>query len=224
MQEDKKRSTSATLIGRIRDMKDKGAWDEFYARYAPRVKGWALDRRLSEADAEDLTQTVLIRVVQLLRSAWTYDPAQNFSGLLRKLWRWAFSDWMEKEGRRPEIAIGGAGPGAGPSRARDPGPRHAPGGGPDRLAELTVENFVGWLEDYMREEELEEALARLQIERAEDALLLRARLAGETAAQIAARSGQSVAAVGMRVRRAIDRLRSVLRELGSDLAIEEGES
>ena len=204
MQEDKKRSTSATLIGRIRDMKDKGAWDEFYARYAPRVKGWALDRRLSEADAEDLTQTVLIRVVQLLRSAWTYDPAQNFSGLLRKLWRWAFSDWMEKEGRRPEIAIGGA--------------------GPDRLAELTVENFVGWLEDYMREEELEEALARLQIERAEDALLLRARLAGETAAQIAARSGQSVAAVGMRVRRAIDRLRSVLRELGSDLAIEEGES
>jgi DNA-directed RNA polymerase specialized sigma24 family protein len=72
---------------------------------------------------------------------------------------------------------------------------------------------------------VEQALARVEINRQDDARLLRAQLAGETVAQIAERLGEKKANVAMASSRARKRLREILVELGSDLALtEEGET
>lgn len=198
MQEEKPRSTSVTLLARIRDASDHAAWNAFHDRYAPRIRGWCLARKMSRADTDDLTQNVLIRVVRLIRGNWVYDPGQNFSGLLRTLWRRAFCDWMDEHTRRPDA-----------------------GAGAKMLDDLQAKDFLEWHRDFFQQEELDEALARLEIDRKEDAELIRARLNGASVNEIAQRLNEKYANVAMRVSRAIARLRKILAELGSDLSLDE---
>ena len=55
--------TRASLLVRIRDPEDKDAWRQFVAIYAPLIHGLARRRGLQDADASDLTQEVLRKVV-----------------------------------------------------------------------------------------------------------------------------------------------------------------
>ena len=52
------------------------SFEVIFARYAPRIRGFLLRRIGDEAQAEDLTQNVFVR---LIRAKSTYDPRRNFS-------------------------------------------------------------------------------------------------------------------------------------------------
>jgi len=74
--------TRLSLLVRIRDRQDAGAWADFVALYAPLVYGLARRHGLQDADAADLSQDVLRTVVQAA-PRFAYDPARgSFRGWL----------------------------------------------------------------------------------------------------------------------------------------------
>ncbi len=86
-------STSATLLERLRlRPHDQAAWSEFVDRYGPTIFRWAAARGLvSHADCEDVTQTVLLRIHQIMPD-FQYDPSGSFRGLLRRITQQALCD------------------------------------------------------------------------------------------------------------------------------------
>jgi len=94
-------STSETLLNRVRSPVDREAWNEFVDRYGPRIYGWCRRWGLQEADAEDVTQDVLLRLATKMRS-FAYDPSRSFRGWLRTLTHHAWSDFLQNRRRGGE--------------------------------------------------------------------------------------------------------------------------
>ena len=91
--------TSLTLLGRLRhDPKDRAAWDEFVARYEPKIFQWCLGWRLQESDARDVTQDVLLKLHRLL-AKFAYDPARSFRAWLKTLTHHAWRDLVDERRR-----------------------------------------------------------------------------------------------------------------------------
>jgi RNA polymerase sigma-70 factor (ECF subfamily) len=91
--------TSPTLLGRLcRDGNDEAAWGDFVARYGPLIRAWCLRWSLQEADAEDVTQDVLLRLAGKLRT-FVYDPSRRFRGWLRTLTHHALADFAASRKR-----------------------------------------------------------------------------------------------------------------------------
>jgi RNA polymerase sigma-70 factor (ECF subfamily) len=100
--------TSPTLLGRLRqEPTDQAAWGEFVRRYGPVVYCWCRRWRLQEADAEEVTQAVLVRLTDKMRT-FAYDPARSFRAYLKTLARYAWCDFLEA-GRQPGAGSGGSG-------------------------------------------------------------------------------------------------------------------
>jgi RNA polymerase sigma-70 factor (ECF subfamily) len=136
--------TSPTLLGRLRqDPTDQGAWGQFVNHYGPRIYGWCRQRGLQDADAQDVAQTVLVKLAVKMRD-FAYDPSRSFRGWLKTLTQNACFDFLE--GRKQ--------PGRGSGDAQI-------------LALLdTVEarrDLVQLLEEAFDHELLEEAIARVQL-------------------------------------------------------------
>ena len=55
-------TTQISLLARIHDLQDHEAWSDFVALYRPAIYRFARVRGLQEADAHDLTQSVLVAV------------------------------------------------------------------------------------------------------------------------------------------------------------------
>jgi len=55
-------STRATLLMRVRDLRDQAAWQQFTELYAPIVHRYVRHRGIQDADAADITQETLRRV------------------------------------------------------------------------------------------------------------------------------------------------------------------
>jgi RNA polymerase sigma-70 factor (ECF subfamily) len=92
-------STRVSLLGRLhQDPRDQSAWKEFVDRYGPRIHAWCCRWGLQEADAQDVTQMVLVRLAAKLRS-FAYDPSGSFRGWLRTLTRHAWSDFISDRHR-----------------------------------------------------------------------------------------------------------------------------
>jgi RNA polymerase sigma factor (sigma-70 family) len=86
--------TSVTLLGRLRhDPRDQAAWDEFVARYEPKIFQWCLGWRLQESDARDVTQDVLLKLQGLL-AKFAYDPSRSFRAWLKTLTHHAWRDMV----------------------------------------------------------------------------------------------------------------------------------
>src|SRR5438132_14128374 len=91
--------TSPTLLARLRHSPaDQTAWGEFVDRYGPRIYAWCRHWRLQEADAQDVTQAVLVRLAEKMR-AFAYDPQRSFRGWLKTLARHAWDDLRAARGR-----------------------------------------------------------------------------------------------------------------------------
>jgi RNA polymerase sigma factor (sigma-70 family) len=93
-------ATRQSLLLRVRDLSDRAAWQDFVECYAPRVFAWCLRFRLQEADAADATQTVLMKLVEGLRS-FEYDSERGrFRGWLKTVTRHVSADvargWRER--------------------------------------------------------------------------------------------------------------------------------
>jgi RNA polymerase sigma-70 factor (ECF subfamily) len=91
--------TGSVLLSLLRDPDDPSAWKVFVERYGPIIYRWCRSWHLQEADAQDVTQNVLIQLVQKLRT-FTYDPAKGaFRGWLKTLTYHAWSDYLERQRR-----------------------------------------------------------------------------------------------------------------------------
>jgi RNA polymerase sigma-70 factor (ECF subfamily) len=136
--------TSPTLLGRLRQQPtDQAAWQEFIDRYGRKIYAWCRQRQLQDADAEDVTQMVLVKMAQHM-AGFAYDPAKSFRGWLRTLTYHAWSDFVAARQR--------AGRGSGDSQAE--------------ACLHTVEardDLVNRLEEAFDHEVLEEATARVRL-------------------------------------------------------------
>jgi RNA polymerase sigma-70 factor (ECF subfamily) len=135
--------TSATLLDRLKhDAADQAAWDEFVRRYGTLIYRWCRHWKLQEADAEDVTQTVLLKLAEKLRK-FSYDPGRSFRAYLKTLAHYAWCDFLDGR-KRP-------GAGSGDSSVRE--------------ALYTVEardDLVQHLKDEFDREILDEAMGRVR--------------------------------------------------------------
>jgi RNA polymerase sigma-70 factor (ECF subfamily) len=92
-------STRISLLQRIRaNPDDQKAWAELVRCYGPPIYQWCRQRKLQEADAQDVTQNVLSKLVVKMRT-FDYDPAHSFRGYLRTLSYYAWCDFLEGRNR-----------------------------------------------------------------------------------------------------------------------------
>jgi RNA polymerase sigma factor (sigma-70 family) len=97
--------TRITLLGRLRrDPTNQAAWGEFVEHYGAKIYGWCRKWNLQEADAQDVTQNVLLKLAQKLRE-FTYDPSRSFRAWLKTLTHHAWSDYLEIR-QRPGLGSG----------------------------------------------------------------------------------------------------------------------
>jgi RNA polymerase sigma-70 factor (ECF subfamily) len=96
--------TSVSLIARLgADAMDQEAWERFVDRYGPRILGWCRSWKLQEADAQDVAQSVLMKLAVQIRK-FHYDPSRSFRGWLRTVSRHTWSDVVSA--RRPDAGSG----------------------------------------------------------------------------------------------------------------------
>lgn len=101
--------TSTTLLRGVAVVGDEVSARAFVARYAPMVRAVARACRLSEADADDVGQEVMVAAVEALRRE-RYDRARGrFRMFLRGVIAHKIRDMMarhprERQGRDPQMA------------------------------------------------------------------------------------------------------------------------
>lgn len=101
-------ATRITLLGRLRrDPTNEAAWSEFVDQYGPKLMGWCRKWNLQEADAQDVTQNVLLKLAEKLRD-FCYDPARSFRAWLKTIAQHACSDFMASR-QRPGLGSGDSG-------------------------------------------------------------------------------------------------------------------
>jgi RNA polymerase sigma factor (sigma-70 family) len=96
--------TSNSLLARLREGHDQAAWAEFVRRYGQQIYRWCRNWGLQEADAEDVTQTVLVKLTEKLRT-FCYDPSRTFRAYLKTLTHYACCDFLELH-KRPGAGSG----------------------------------------------------------------------------------------------------------------------
>jgi RNA polymerase sigma-70 factor (ECF subfamily) len=171
-------TTRVTLLTPLRrDPSDQAGWDEFVERYGRHIYRWCRQWNLQDADAEDVTQDILVKLTQKL-GAFAYDPSRSFRGWLKTV---AHHTWRDFDDRR----------------------RHARGAaGGSRVGELMLtlearEDLARRLEEAFDLELLEAAKVRVRMRVAPhtwEAFRLLA-LEGLPAAEVAARVHLQVAMV-----------------------------
>ena len=97
--------TRITLLGRLRrDPTNEAAWAEFVDHYGAKIYSWCRKWNLQEADAQDVTQNVLLKLARKM-GEFTYDPSRSFRAWLKTLTHHAWSDFLESRAR-PGIGSG----------------------------------------------------------------------------------------------------------------------
>lgn len=136
--------TRVTLLGRLhRSPDDPAAWAEFVAHYGSKVHVWCRGWGLQNADADDITQAVLLKLATKLRE-FRYDPAQSFRGWLKTIAHHTWKDQVERHAR--------------------PGRGSGDSGVFDLLdAVESRRSLAHCLEDAFDQELLREAMARVQL-------------------------------------------------------------
>ena len=98
-------TTRVSLLTQLqRDPSDQAGWDEFVERYGPHIYRWCRQWQLQDADAEDLTQDILVKLTHKLRS-FAYDPSRSFRAWLKTVTHHAWRDF--EDDRRRLLAAAG---------------------------------------------------------------------------------------------------------------------
>lgn len=135
--------THVSLLQRLRTApEDADAWAEFVDRYGRKIYRWCLQRQVQPADAQDVTQIVLLKLAQKMQT-FEYDPSKSFRAWLKTVTHHAWQDYVAsiKPGMR----------GAGDSHA-------------NQLlnSQAAPDDLDLFLEDEHRQTLMSEALARVQ--------------------------------------------------------------
>ncbi len=191
--------TRVTLLGRLRrDPTNQAAWGEFVEHYGGKIYGWCRKWGLQEADAQDVTQMVLLNLARKMRE-FAYDPSKSFRAWLKTLTHHAWSDFLESRQR----------PGLGSGDSRTEGVLHSLAARDDLVQQLEAE---------FDRELLEEAMARVRLRVAPQtwqAFALTA-LEGHSGAEAAARIPMQVAQVFVAKRRVQKMLQDEVARLEQD--------
>jgi len=96
-------TTRPSLLVRLRDAQDREAWARFVDLYGPLVYRFARQRGLQDADAADVTQTVMLQVARAM-VGFVYDPQRGtFRGWLFTI---AANQVRKHQGRAPFAGVG----------------------------------------------------------------------------------------------------------------------
>jgi RNA polymerase sigma-70 factor (ECF subfamily) len=97
-------TTHVTFLARLRqDPADQAAWDSFVERYGRHIYRWCRQWKLQDADAEDVTQEILAKLIQKLRD-FRYDPSRSFRSWLKTVTHHAWRNFVDS--RRGRVAAG----------------------------------------------------------------------------------------------------------------------
>ncbi len=95
--------TRATLLRRLMaTTADKEAWHEFVQHYGGHIFRWCRHRGLQDADAQDLTQDLLVKLAVQMRN-FEYDPHKSFHAWLKTITNNALVDSFKKNQRAQEL-------------------------------------------------------------------------------------------------------------------------
>jgi RNA polymerase sigma-70 factor (ECF subfamily) len=88
-------TTRLTLLTQLRQApSDQAGWEEFVEHYGRHIYRWCRRWKLQHADAEDVTQDILLKLTQKLR-AFTYDPSRGFRRWLKTVAHHAWRDFED---------------------------------------------------------------------------------------------------------------------------------
>jgi RNA polymerase sigma-70 factor (ECF subfamily) len=92
-------TTRVTLLARLRQHPtDQAAWAVFVKYYGRHIYRWCRQWKLQDADAEDVTQDILLKLARKLRE-FAYDPSRSFRGWLKTLTHHAWRDFVDSPRR-----------------------------------------------------------------------------------------------------------------------------
>src|SRR6516164_2540754 len=98
-------TTRVTLLTQLRqDPCDQAGWDEFVERYGRHIYRWCRKWKSQDADAEDVTHDILMKLSRNLR-AFAYDPSRSFRGWPKTVAHHAWRDFLDR--RRQPLPAGG---------------------------------------------------------------------------------------------------------------------
>lgn len=94
------RDTRPSLLLKVRRSDDDAAWADFVRLYGPAITVWCRQYGLQSADAEDVAQTILLRISQRIKT-FDYQPAQgSFRAYLKTIARYAVTDFLAGRNER----------------------------------------------------------------------------------------------------------------------------
>jgi RNA polymerase sigma factor (sigma-70 family) len=196
-------TTRNSLLLRLRNPRDLEAWSQCSELYHPLIKGYLRKLGLQEADADDVTQIVFIKLVEKIRQ-FDYEPGRSFRGWLRTLTYYEFINWWRRQPRDR----GRGDTGEGDLMQLQPDERQAA-----VLRDLEEE----WDREY-EQRVLQWALEKVRQEFDEatfEAFRLTA-LEGQTLAVVAKIQGVPISRVFRRKKELWDRLQAVVNEITGD--------
>jgi RNA polymerase sigma-70 factor (ECF subfamily) len=92
-------NTHVSLLVQLRlDPANQSAWRDFVSRYGRQIYGWCRQWGVQDADAEDVTQSVLLILTERLRD-FQYDPQGSFRAWLKTVTYHAWSKNREARQR-----------------------------------------------------------------------------------------------------------------------------
>jgi RNA polymerase sigma-70 factor (ECF subfamily) len=98
--------TRVTLLGRLRSApNDPVAWGEFVEWYGQKILVWCRAWGLQEADAQDVTQEVFLKLSRRMHD-FRYDPQGSFRAWLKTVTHNAWQDYLCK---KPRLGRGSGG-------------------------------------------------------------------------------------------------------------------
>ena len=101
-------STSVSLLERLRTNPDEGAWERLVAVYRPWIMGWLRRHGLTDSDAEDLAQEVLLVVLREVPFFQHNRRPGAFRAWLRTVTVHRVQDFGRSRRYRPEVVGDGA--------------------------------------------------------------------------------------------------------------------
>ncbi len=89
--------TRLSILWRVRDLGDSESWREFHAIYRPLIFGYLRSLGLKEFDADELTQEVFCRLMEILPTFELDRKRGRFRSYLWKLTRSTLIDWVRRK-------------------------------------------------------------------------------------------------------------------------------
>src|SRR5438128_8437209 len=91
--------TRQSLLARLKDLSDQASWREFFDTYWRLIHATALKAGLSESEAEEVVQEVMIAAAKKMPE-FTYEPGKDsLKGWLLAQTRWKVVDQFRKRAK-----------------------------------------------------------------------------------------------------------------------------